>query len=587
MNFLRKYGVATAAGTHVRIPIIKAGSQDYAGSGDWTPAAGDVKISKNGGAQANIGTLPTYTNGAWQFQFTAAELQAATIEVQVVDSATKAIEDQFFIIETYGHASALHAMDFDDSVRGGLTALPNAAADAAGGLPISDAGGLDLDTLLAELAAANIPADIDTLIARLTAARAGYLDELAAANLPADIDTLIARLTAARAGYLDELAAANIPADIDTLIARLTATRAGYLDKLNITGNVASSGEVTAIQNNTRVRVVVPPAMERPDSGSTAFKLHLYIYDDAGNMEAPDSAPTIAAANQSGTDRSANLGTVTLENTGHYSVTYTVNTAHAIEQILFEWTIVEGGATRLHGAATQIVDTTAVDFTAADRAKLDTLHDSRLTAARAGYLDNLNGHTPQSGDSYAIVNHGTYGNAQLARTSALPINFGDLAITPTTGRVTVGTNLDKTGYDLNADQSTVTIGTVTTNSDMRGTDNAATAAALAAAQADITAIKANTDNLPSGIKKNAQLSNFTFFMRDSTDHVTGKTGLTVTAERSLDGADFAACANAVVEIANGLYKITLAAADLNADVVTLKFTAAGADATIITIITEP
>jgi len=32
-----------------------------------------------------------------------------------------------------------------DAVRLGLTALPNAAADAAGGLPISDAGGLDLD----------------------------------------------------------------------------------------------------------------------------------------------------------------------------------------------------------------------------------------------------------------------------------------------------------------------------------------------------------------------------------------------------------------------------------------------------------
>lgn len=34
------------------------------------------------------------------------------------------------------------------------TALPAAAADAAGGLPISDAGGLDLDTLLARLDAA-------------------------------------------------------------------------------------------------------------------------------------------------------------------------------------------------------------------------------------------------------------------------------------------------------------------------------------------------------------------------------------------------------------------------------------------------
>ena len=36
------------------------------------------------------------------------------------------------------------------------------------------------DTRLAELDAANIPADIDTLIARLTAVRAGYLDNLSA-----------------------------------------------------------------------------------------------------------------------------------------------------------------------------------------------------------------------------------------------------------------------------------------------------------------------------------------------------------------------------------------------------------------------
>ena len=38
-----------------------------------------------------------------------------------------------------------------DAVRMGMTALPNAAADAAGGLPISDAGGLALDTLLGRL----------------------------------------------------------------------------------------------------------------------------------------------------------------------------------------------------------------------------------------------------------------------------------------------------------------------------------------------------------------------------------------------------------------------------------------------------
>jgi hypothetical protein len=41
----------------------------------------------------------------------------------------------------------IQLVDYDpqDAVRLGLTSLPNAAADAAGGLPISDAGGLDLD----------------------------------------------------------------------------------------------------------------------------------------------------------------------------------------------------------------------------------------------------------------------------------------------------------------------------------------------------------------------------------------------------------------------------------------------------------
>lgn len=42
------------------------------------------------------------------------------------------------------------AYDPGDTVRLGLTALPNAAADGVGGLPISDAGGLDMDAILAD-----------------------------------------------------------------------------------------------------------------------------------------------------------------------------------------------------------------------------------------------------------------------------------------------------------------------------------------------------------------------------------------------------------------------------------------------------
>lgn len=58
----------------------------------------------------------------------------------------------------------LITVDLWDTVRAGLTALPNAAADAAGGLAISDAGGLDLDSKLAntnEVTAARMAALTD------------------------------------------------------------------------------------------------------------------------------------------------------------------------------------------------------------------------------------------------------------------------------------------------------------------------------------------------------------------------------------------------------------------------------------------
>jgi hypothetical protein len=166
--------------------------------------------------------------------------------------------------------------------------------------------------------------------------------------------------------------------------------------------------------------------------------------------------------------------------------------------------------------------------------------------------------------------------------------------------------------DLNADQSSVTIGTVTTNTDMRGTDNAATAVALATAQADldnpgqykadvsglatasalttvdtvVDAIKAKTDNLPDGISKNTALNNFEFFMTDASDDISGKTGLTITATRSIDGAAFAACTNLASEVSGGVYKINLSASDLNGDVITFKFSGTGANDRLITLVTQ-
>jgi hypothetical protein len=85
-----------------RAPIVKAGSTDYALTADWTPAAGDVKISKDGGAFANIATLPTFVSGdaALNWTLSAAETEATEVVIQVIDSATKAVQDQFFRLQT-------------------------------------------------------------------------------------------------------------------------------------------------------------------------------------------------------------------------------------------------------------------------------------------------------------------------------------------------------------------------------------------------------------------------------------------------------------------------------------------------------
>ena len=134
----------------------------------------------------------------------------------------------------------------------------------------------------------------------------------------------------------------------------------------------------------------------------------------------------------------------------------------------------------------------------------------------------------------------------------LPTNFSALAITAG-GAVTAGTVSDKTGYTL------------------AGTTDANVVSVAAAA---------------SNIKKNTALANFMFLMTDSTTHAP-KTGVAVTATRSLDGAAFGACANAVSEIGNGWYKINLAAADLNGNNVALRFTGAASDDRNISIVTQP
>lgn len=355
MGFLRKYGAAT----HIYIPIVKRAVVDFAVGADWTPAAGDVKISKNGGAAANVTNLPTAIamgNGAiWDFSLTATEMEAEQVVVTVADSATKAVEDQAFVIETYGNASAQHAVDFDDAVRAGLTALPNAVFQATGGLdtPIVDSGTLQaVGANTAQLAAGAPSIKLEKYILRIKTATTG-------------------------AGQL------NVITDYDTTTKECT---------------LQDSWEITP-------------------TGTITYEV--LKYSAAVDPSTPADIAAAVATNFDG-----------------------------------------GGSNIINNINTQVND-------------IETDVDTLLT------------------------------------------------------------------------------------------------------------------RLPVKITKNVSFANFKFYMVQSADPKLPATGLTVTAERAIDDGAFAACANAVVEIGSGWYRINLAQAETNGDCIALKFTAAGAVQTGASFVTQP
>ncbi len=80
--------------------------------------------------------------------------------------------------------------------------------------------------------------------------------------------------------------------------------------------------------------------------------------------------------------------------------------------------------------------------------------------------------------------------------------------------------------------------------------------------------------------KQSTVRNVSVFMTDSTDHTTGKTGLTLTITASKDGAAFASISPTVTELASGWYSLALTTTHSNTlgDLL-LHITGTGADPT--------
>jgi hypothetical protein len=604
-SHLRKYGVEAT----INFDLFEIDGVDF--RVDASHASGDTKIMKDEGAEANTTNGFTDEGNGYSIVLTATEMEAARIVVYVIDSATKAWLDRAIVIETYGNANAQHALDLDDAVRGGMTALPDAAADAAGGLAISDAGGLDLDTKLAntnEVTAARMGALTDLI-------DGGRLD-LILDDILLDTGTTLPTTLVAIAEYIDT--------EIAEIIATIGVAGAGLTDLggMSTAMKAEAQAEATAalVAMFTDAATLVDLIADEPFTGvahnvPNSFAKRLRDLQEFGTYEGGhvflDSVggTTGTTDYEHGTILNA-LSSLPNANTVAASLglsrfaiapasSFTLTASQEGQSFRGErWTLALGGQS-ISGSHIMGADVSGI----CSGAVLPEFHqchlgDMTIPAARSHYCDvtgtivlstgttdfhNCSSENGATLDFGAAVGDSTVYWTDFSGDLTIE-NFGqngtDVLNIRGHGKLTLAASCVGGAIKWDGHFTIINNGTTSDITKDEISENVDTVGVA------ITAIKAKTDNLPSGIPKNVALAAFPLFMVDSSDKVTGKTGESVTAQRSIDGAAFGACANSVTETGNGVYKIDLEASDLNGDTIVFKFTSANALARIIGVVTQ-
>jgi hypothetical protein len=215
--------------------IVSTIADNEASATAYTQAASHVE---------DISTLGTYaapSADCCRFKEVDSTNHKGVYEIQLADARFAVASAKSLLVSVLGVTGAAETdcviplVDLDpyDGVRAGLTSLPNAAADAAGGLPISDAGALDLD---AKLANTN----------EVTAARMGALTDWIDAGR---LDLLLDAIKAKTDGL--NFTGNDVKATLDgEEVTPTTASKTGYAltattglgnQTANITGNLSGS----------------------------------------------------------------------------------------------------------------------------------------------------------------------------------------------------------------------------------------------------------------------------------------------------------------------------------------------------------
>lgn len=497
---LRKYGVAAT----VPFELYEVDGVDF--RVDWTPAAGDVFMMRdeaaeeqvtNAAGNADLSTLVTDEGRGYSITLALEDMQAARVVVYLVDQATKAFLDKAVIIETYGNAAAQHAMDFDDAVRGGLTSLPNAAADAAGGLPISDAGALDLDTQLAntnEVTAARMGALTDWI-------NGGRLDLLLDA-----IPTTAMRGTdnaalASVVGALADAAAAGDPTNADTIMQYVKQ----LINTIEGTAGIPAFPAEAAPGNDVSLAEVIRAI----HADVTGLNGDVMVGTNGANTTVPDAAGVAPTAVENRTEMD--------------------NNSTELAAILADVTGINGDAMRgTDGANTTVPDAAGVAPTAVENrqemdsnstelAKIGTIPaldgaGQTIGAAIAKLADDNGGadfdagtdslqEIRDRGDAAWITGGGGGGDATEAKQDTIIAAIGTPANIDA-GGATIADNLKKmaddnggANYDATTDSLERLANTAPLGTAMRGTDGANTtvpdAAGVAATPAEVATALTN------------------------------------------------------------------------------------------------
>ena len=392
-----------------------------------TFAAGDVKIMKDEGAEANTTNLPTDEGSSYSLVLTATEMSAARIRIILIDqTATKVWLDTSIGIETYGNASAEHAFDLD-------TASTAQTGDSYARIGAPAGASIAADLVVID----NFVDDLET---RLTATRAGYLDNLSVA--PATATAL-----------------STAQADLDTITGADGVTLATSQGAITWDAQVYS---VTGATANITFN----------GSGSGA----VFAYTRGGTSTLYDAA---------------------------YSTALQSEANAACDTALTDYDAATG--TELAAVDTKIdtIDTN-VDAILVDTNELQT------DWVDGGRLDNLLDGASSAGDPWTTAIPGAYGVGTagyiVGNNVDAPISTVDTVvdgIQTDLDNATDGLGAIKTAVDSRMAEASINttggavdnvtlVGTTTTNTDMRGTDSAATATALATVDTNVDAILVDT-----------------------------------------------------------------------------------------------